>query len=65
MRLGVVSEDVVEVMRGLRVDDEIVIGEKASTLGPGMRVQPVPRGTPPSHNTAAAAVDDRHPRSAP
>ncbi|UCE86907.1 MAG: efflux RND transporter periplasmic adaptor subunit [Deltaproteobacteria bacterium] len=65
VRLGVVSEDVVEVMRGLRVDDEIVIGEKASTLGPGMRVQPVPSGRPPSQNTAAAVVDDRHPGSAP
>jgi membrane fusion protein (multidrug efflux system) len=58
VRLGVVSEDVVEVMRGLRVDEEIVVGEKARTLGPGMRVQPIARGNRPPENTAAAAAED-------
>jgi len=40
VRLGVVSEDAVEVLHGVRVDDVIVVGEHARTLGPGMRVAP-------------------------
>jgi membrane fusion protein (multidrug efflux system) len=39
VRLGVVSEEAVEVIHGLRVDEEVVIGEAARTLGPGMRVR--------------------------
>ncbi len=39
VRLGVASEDAVEVLHGVRVDDEIVVGEHARTLGPGMRVR--------------------------
>ncbi len=37
--LGVVSEDAVEVLRGVRVDEPVVVGEMARTLGPGMRVR--------------------------
>jgi len=37
--LGDVSEETVEVVHGLRVDDEIVVGEGARKLGPGMRVR--------------------------
>lgn len=44
VRLGVVAEDAVEVLHGLRVDEEIVVGEGARTLGPGMRVQPLESG---------------------
>jgi multidrug efflux pump subunit AcrA (membrane-fusion protein) len=40
VRLGVASEDAVEVLHGVRVDDEIVVGPHARTLGPGMRVAP-------------------------
>lgn len=39
VRLGVVAEDAVEVLHGLRVDQEIVVGESARTLAPGMRVR--------------------------
>ncbi len=39
VQLGIVSEDVVEVLHGLRVDQEIIVGEAARTLGAGMRVQ--------------------------
>ncbi len=37
--LGDVSEDTVEVVHGLRADDEVVVGEGARKLGPGMRVR--------------------------
>jgi RND family efflux transporter MFP subunit len=40
VELGAVSEDAAEVLHGLRVDDEIVVGDAAATLGPGMRVAP-------------------------
>lgn len=39
LQLGAVAEDVVEVLHGLRVDQEVVVGEAARTLAPGMRVQ--------------------------
>ena len=38
---GLTSEDAVEVLAGLRVDDQVVVGEAARTLGPGMRVRAV------------------------
>jgi membrane fusion protein (multidrug efflux system) len=41
VRLGVVADDVVEVLHGVRVDDELVVGETARILGPGMRVRVV------------------------
>jgi RND family efflux transporter MFP subunit len=37
--VGIVSEDSVEVLRGVREGDEVVVGEAARTLGPGMRVR--------------------------
>ncbi len=40
VRLGAISEDAVEVLHGVRVDEVIVVGEHARTLGPGMRVEP-------------------------
>jgi membrane fusion protein (multidrug efflux system) len=40
VRLGIVAEDVAEVLRGVRVDDVVLVGERARTLGPGMRVRP-------------------------
>jgi RND family efflux transporter MFP subunit len=38
VRLGIVAEDVAEVLRGVREDDEIVVGE-GGTLAPGMLVE--------------------------
>lgn len=57
VRLGVVAEDAVEVLHGLRVDQEIVVGESARTLAPGMRVQAdgdAPRPAPASAPDATA-----------
>ena len=52
VRLGVVSEDAVEVIHGLRVDEAIVTGEAARTLGPGMRVREA--GDAPAESTGVA-----------
>jgi len=38
IEIGLISEDAVEVLAGLHVDDEVVVGEAARSLGPGMRV---------------------------
>lgn len=46
VQLGVVAEDAVEVLHGLRVDQEIVVGDSARTLAPGMRVRPADAGPP-------------------
>ena len=46
VRLGAISEEAVEVLHGVRVDELIVVGEHARTLGPGMRVEPR-NGRPP------------------
>jgi len=37
--VGIVGEDVVEVLGGIREGDEVIVGEAARTLGPGMRVR--------------------------
>jgi RND family efflux transporter MFP subunit len=39
VHLGVVAEDVAEVLHGLRVDDVVLVGDAARRLGPGMRVR--------------------------
>jgi RND family efflux transporter MFP subunit len=52
--LGVVAEDAAEVLHGVRVDDEVVVGDAAHTLGPGMRVLARPRG-PNGADSASAA----------
>jgi membrane fusion protein (multidrug efflux system) len=44
IKVGIVSEDVVEVIRGLREGDEVIIGEAARSMGPGMRVRAVEGG---------------------
>lgn len=44
VELGVVSEDVVEVLQGVRVDQEVVVGDAARTLAAGMRVEVAPGG---------------------
>jgi RND family efflux transporter MFP subunit len=47
VQLGVVTEDVVEVLHGLRVDQQIIVGEAARTLAAGMRVQVASDGDAP------------------
>jgi RND family efflux transporter MFP subunit len=39
IEVGLISESLVEVIAGLRVDDEVVVGEAARTLAAGMRVR--------------------------
>jgi membrane fusion protein (multidrug efflux system) len=45
--VGVVSEDQVEILDGVRVDTPVIVGEAARRLAPGMRV----RAAPPSDGT--------------
>lgn len=53
IEIGLISEDAVEVLSGLRVDDEVIVGESARTLGPGVRVR--------SRSRAAAEHADPEP----
>jgi len=46
VKLGVIAEDAVEVLHGVRVDQEIVVGEAARTLAAGMRVSVTERNGP-------------------
>ena len=39
VELGALSDEAVEVVHGLRVDDEVIVGEAARDLAPGMRVR--------------------------
>jgi RND family efflux transporter MFP subunit len=39
IEIGLISEDAVEVLAGLHVDDQVLVGEAARSLGPGMRVR--------------------------
>jgi RND family efflux transporter MFP subunit len=39
IEIGLISEDAVEILAGLHLDDEVVVGEAARSLGPGMRVR--------------------------
>jgi len=41
VQVGIVSEDSVEVLRGVHEGDVVVVGEAARTIGPGMRVRDV------------------------
>jgi len=41
VELGIVSEEEAEVLRGVDVNDEVVVGEAARTIAPGMRVRVV------------------------
>jgi membrane fusion protein (multidrug efflux system) len=53
VQLGIVSEDAVEVLRGVRVDDEIVVGESVQRVASGMRVRTVPL-----HRAGATSAED-------
>lgn len=46
--LGISTEEIAEVTAGLEAGDEIVVGESARTLAPGMRVRPVGGGGEPA-----------------
>ena len=39
IEIGLISENAIEVLAGLREDDEVVVGDAARTLAPGMRVR--------------------------
>lgn len=43
VRLGIVSEHDAEVLHGVRVDSEVIVGEAAQRVAPGMRVRVVER----------------------
>ena len=58
IEIGLISEDAVEVLAGLHVDDEVVDGDSARTLGPGMRVRPSAAGSPGSSRSISTAADD-------
>jgi RND family efflux transporter MFP subunit len=40
IEIGLISENAIEVLAGLREDDEVVVGDAARSLAPGMRVRP-------------------------
>jgi cobalt-zinc-cadmium efflux system membrane fusion protein len=42
--VGIVSEDAAEVVHGLRVDGEVIVGGAGPDVAPGMRVRVVGRG---------------------
>jgi len=52
IEIGLISENAVEVLAGLNVDDEVVVGEAARNLGSGMRV----RANESGKHTASAAT---------
>jgi hypothetical protein len=39
IEIGLISENAIEVLGGLREDDEVVVGDAARSLAPGMRVR--------------------------
>jgi RND family efflux transporter MFP subunit len=41
IEVGVVAEDAVEILRGASLGDEVIVGEAARTIAPGMRVRVV------------------------
>jgi RND family efflux transporter MFP subunit len=44
VELGALSDEAVEVVHGLRVDDEVIVGDAARDLAPGMRVRTAAAG---------------------
>jgi len=43
VEIGIASEDSAEVLRGIEVGEEVIVGEAAHTIAPGMPVKVVPR----------------------
>ena len=48
VQLGIVSESGAEVLSGIRVDSEVIVGEAAQEIAPGMRVRVVARAPGPA-----------------
>jgi membrane fusion protein, multidrug efflux system len=44
VRIGITTEDAVEVISGLEAGTEVIVGEAARTIAPGMRVRAQPAG---------------------
>jgi len=62
IEIGLIAEDAVEVLSGLRVDDEVIVGEAARNLGSGMRARARRSAThAASVATSDDSVDDRVP----
>jgi membrane fusion protein (multidrug efflux system) len=62
IEVGLIAEDAVEVLAGLRVDDEVIVGEAARNLGAGMRARARKSAAPPaSMATSDDASRDRVP----
>jgi membrane fusion protein (multidrug efflux system) len=60
IEIGLIAEDAVEVLSGLRVDDEVIVGEAARNLGSGMRARARRSATEAaSIATSKDAADDR------
>ena len=61
VQLGIVSEEAAEVLHGVRVDHEVIIGEAAQAIAPGMRVKVVnePPSDEQSGEDASAAAAPR------
>jgi hypothetical protein len=64
IEVGLISEEAVEVLVGLRVDDEVIVGEAARNLGAGMRAR-ARRSAAPSASMATSddASRDRVPEN--
>jgi RND family efflux transporter MFP subunit len=64
VELGALSDEAVEVVHGLRVDDEVVVGDAARDLAPGTRVRtaaPAPAVPSGEGGAPPAARTDRGP----
>ena len=55
IEIGLIAEDAVEVLSGLRVDDEVIVGEAARNLGSGMRAR---ARRSAAHSATMATSDD-------
>jgi membrane fusion protein (multidrug efflux system) len=47
IEVGLVAEDVVEILRGASVGDEVIVGDAARTIAPGIQVRIVSTANPP------------------
>jgi RND family efflux transporter MFP subunit len=47
IEVGLVAEDVVEILRGASVGDEVIVGDAARTIAPGIQVRIVSAANPP------------------
>ncbi len=55
VQLGIVSEEAAEVLHGVRVDIEVIIGEAAQAIAAGMRVQVVNEPPIEAHSSEGAS----------